>query len=367
MLGDGGNVTSLVASLAMGEGAVSSRLQWVDRARAISIILVVLLHTRLELGFVGVESEVVDVVDMYGLTMRMPLFFAAAGLFAGKWIAGSWRDLLTRKIALLGWVFLAWQPVVFAYKMLEMIVLPNQPENDWSTQLAKLLVSPIRPNGELWFLWALCLFFVIAKVTLHLPMLVRLGAPALVSILWSSFAAQLLPDAVERALGDGWAGLAKFYVFFVVAVAFAPPIVRAMQAAHWALLAAIVGAWILATSLLAASSIPGVRFVLSILGVAAGFSLARMLPIPGLAILGSRTLPIYVAHTAVIVTFVSAAHLFGLGGALATTPTLSTLSTAAAAILASLLLQRVLQRWQAGRLMYAPPAIARTSAVRIRR
>lgn len=340
----------------MGEYQTSSaRLDWVDRARALSIFLVVLLHTRIELGFLGISSDIIDTINAYGITLRMPLFFAAAGLFARKWITGSWRDLFARKIALLAWVFLVWQPVVFAYKVLEMAFLPNQPENDWGTQLAKLLLSPIRPNGELWFLWALCLFFIIAKATLGVTSWLRIGVPAIASLGWTSFAGTLLPDSVERVIGDGWAGLIKFYVFFIAAAVLAPAIIRAVRSAHWTALVGLVALWLFAVPALMPISAPGARFALSVLGVAAGFSIARLAPIPGMAALGTRTLPIYVAHIAIIVVIALVVHATGLAPLLSAAPALTTLVVAALAIWLALTLQAGLQRSRYGSRMYAAP------------
>lgn len=62
-------------------------------------------------------------------TMRMPLFFAASGLFPAEWVRATWRELLAGKLALLIWVFMLWQAVVFVYKVAETLWLPNQPES----------------------------------------------------------------------------------------------------------------------------------------------------------------------------------------------------------------------------------------------
>lgn len=63
------------------------RLGWVDAAKAISIVLVVLTHAQVELAFIGVSAVWSDAaVDVFA-TMRMPLFFAASGLFATKWMS----------------------------------------------------------------------------------------------------------------------------------------------------------------------------------------------------------------------------------------------------------------------------------------
>ncbi len=90
------------------------RLRWPDAARGLAILLVVVLHATRALGdldLTGAWGTVLagwDRVNAALGTMRMPLFFAVAGLFAGKWVRGPWRALLASKVALFAWLLLLW-------------------------------------------------------------------------------------------------------------------------------------------------------------------------------------------------------------------------------------------------------------------
>lgn len=337
------------------------RVQWVDRARALSIILVVLLHARIELGFLDVQSPYVEELVGFASTMRMPLFFAAAGIFAVSWVERrSWRELMGSKLTLLLWVFLVWQPVVFAYKLVEMLLLPSQPDNTLVTQLAKLVLSPVRPNGELWFLWALALFFVVAKLTSRWPTWARVGVPAVVSVFWMSIG-PLLPDQVLRVIGDGWEGALKYYFFFAAAVVFSPRLMRFFSGAGAATLAAILIVWLGVGALFVTDvlepDLPGVRFLLCVLGVVGGFALSRLLAwVPGMDRLGANTLPVYVAHIPIIVAVVVPLYLAGFAPVLAAVPEVSVITLTAAAIAGAWWLHVLLIKTPGGRLMYAPPA-----------
>ena len=61
-----------------------SRTQWIDYAKGISIILVVMMHSTLSseeaLGHVGWLHEVVA----FAKPFRIPAFFMVAGLFASR-------------------------------------------------------------------------------------------------------------------------------------------------------------------------------------------------------------------------------------------------------------------------------------------
>lgn len=128
-----------------------NRLDWVDTAKALSIILVVVLHTRDQFELFSMQSAHLDFFTEVSANLRMPMFFAVAGLFASKWIRTSWRDLGKGKLALLVWVFLIWQPVVFSYQLLSHWVLDGLSWQLVAEQALRLVVTPIRPNGELWF------------------------------------------------------------------------------------------------------------------------------------------------------------------------------------------------------------------------
>jgi uncharacterized membrane protein YcfT len=88
-----------------------ARLQWVDAGRGISILLVVLYHSTNWLIVAGVHVEGWVEVNRALATLRMPLFFAISGLFAGKWLVASWADLWTTKLRLFIWVFLLWEVI----------------------------------------------------------------------------------------------------------------------------------------------------------------------------------------------------------------------------------------------------------------
>lgn len=89
--------------------SVVDRVQWVDAARGIAIILVVLHHSIQGALDADIASDNWSVVTEFVRTMRMPLFFACAGIFAGKWIrTKTWGEMLRSKVLLLMWVYLLW-------------------------------------------------------------------------------------------------------------------------------------------------------------------------------------------------------------------------------------------------------------------
>lgn len=335
-----------------------SRIPAVDAAKGISILLIVLLHARLVLGGIGVESEAIRRLDDLAVTMRMPLFFAAAGLFAARWLTASWRELFSRKLALLLWVFLIWQPVVFVYRVAEQAFLGGDLRAALGQQLEQLLVSPLRPNSELWFLWALALFFVLAKATARAPAWLTVGIPAAVSFFWLGHIERTMPAATRDALGEGWSRIAAYYVFFVAAAVFAPRAQRLLRALTPGTAALAFGGWVAASIAVVESGYdaPAVPFLLCCAGVVAGFGLGRLLsPMGWVGRVGANTLPVYVAHLAVIVVIAIAIDRAGLARLAGALPEATIVAVAAVSIIAAWWLHRALAATGWGRFMYEPP------------
>lgn len=291
------------------------RHAWVDVAKGISILLVVMVHTRSWLDYAGIEAgPVMDELISASNHVRMPLFFFAAGLFASKWVAHSWRDLANGKLALLLWVFLLWQVAMFAYKTIGGAILPDQNDAGVASQLLRVVVSPLRPNAELWFLWALVIYFVAAKLLSRMRPAVSLILAGAVSVAWSGVVLNTLSDSLVRAMGPGLEKLPMFFVFFLAASLFSRQLLTTVASANrwWA--TAYLALWIVLFPVLdiarGLSDVPGVVFVLQVAGLFAGVSAALLLAwCTPLRYLGERTLPVYVTHTTFIVTFASVLYV----------------------------------------------------------
>src|SRR3954462_3774254 len=79
----------------------STRIDWVDYAKGICIVMVVMMHSVL-----GVEKAVGDTGFMHAFVMfaqpfRMPDFSLISGLFLAVVIDRDWRTYLDRKVAYL--------------------------------------------------------------------------------------------------------------------------------------------------------------------------------------------------------------------------------------------------------------------------
>jgi uncharacterized membrane protein YcfT len=346
------------------------RIGAIDAARGLSILFIVLLHARLVLHGVGIDSVVIARIDEVAGFARLPLFFAASGFLAAGWLERTWPDLARRRLLPLAWVFVVWQPVVFAYKLLEAWLVRGDVVQVWAGHGKDLLLSPLRPVGELWFLWALCVFGVLLRLTARIPAAIVVGTGALLSTAWWAIVEPELSRGFEEIVGIGPGAIARYFVVFAAAARFAP-VVRALvlRTPVWAS-AAVVCTWIagVAVATDAGLDLRWVRLPLVVGGALAGLLAGRLLATVGpLRALGRRTLPVYLAHLPVLVVLAAALAVTGAGPVLdGHTATPVTVAAAALAVAAALALHRMLERTAAGRAMYAPPRALSAGSTRAR-
>jgi len=271
-----------------------ARLDWVDAGRGLAILLVVSFHAANWLGAAGIPTEGWVTTNEAMATLRMPLFFVLAGLFSQKWLTVSWRTLWSSKISLFAWVFGLWT-VISTFSFMLGLNLQGQNGN-YLRQLVDILWAPALPRFELWFIWALFWFFIIAKLIRRTPVWLQLGVTAALSVV-------ALSGWIEGNVG--WTGAAKYLFFFLVGLLLRDQILNVSASWRTPALTAIFVVW-LAVSIAGVflgwhESIPGYYFVNAILGIGAGIGLSRLLAsISMLRHVGARTLPIYLMHTTVI-------------------------------------------------------------------
>lgn len=272
------------------------RTAWVDAAKGICIVLVVLHHTVMFLEPHGLVPAPLSMLNTALASLRMPLFFLASGLFLAAALARPWRTLLHRRVALFGWLYLLWTATQFAV----IAALPAGTAPDLATQdVTGLLLSPVLPAPSMWFLYALAVFSVAARLLRRVPGPVLLAVTGVLSALVGAGTIEIGAFA--------WEFMARYAFFFVLGWHGRAQIERVAAATSplRVLLAAVLAAGAAAASVVfGLREIPGVAFVLNVVAVTGGVLVAAELArwrIGRLAVaLGRRTLPIYLTNVLVI-------------------------------------------------------------------
>ena len=96
--------------------SVPSRVDWVDYAKGICILLVVMFHTVNHYeAAVGDEGWMRWIVD-FSKPFRMPDFFLIAGLFLSRTIDRDWRSYLDKKVVHFAYFYVLWLAIQFFFK-----------------------------------------------------------------------------------------------------------------------------------------------------------------------------------------------------------------------------------------------------------
>jgi uncharacterized membrane protein YcfT len=141
-----------------------SRIDWVDYAKGLCIIMVVMMHSTLGVEkAAGAEGWMHDVV-VFATPFRMPDFFLIAGLFLSRTIDRDWRTYLDKKVVHFLYFYVLWLTIQFVFKAPGMAA-----EGGVSHVVEQYLLAFIEPFGTMWFIYILPIFFVLVKLLRNVP------------------------------------------------------------------------------------------------------------------------------------------------------------------------------------------------------
>jgi uncharacterized membrane protein YcfT len=148
----------------MTTGIAGERVGWVDYAKGICIVMVVMMHSTLGIEQAAGEQSWMHALVAFAKPFRMPDFFLISGLFLARVIDRDWRRYLDRKVVHFLYFYALWVTIQFALKA------PGLAGEMGAAGVAKLyLLSYVEPFGTLWFIYLLPVFFVVTKLTRGIP------------------------------------------------------------------------------------------------------------------------------------------------------------------------------------------------------
>ncbi|HTC98500.1 MAG TPA: acyltransferase family protein [Bradyrhizobium sp.] len=172
-----------------------ARVDWVDYAKGICIVMVVMMHSVLGVELAAGETGFMHAVVMFAKPFRMPDFFLISGLFLAFVIDRDWRLYLDRKVVHFAYFYVLWVTIQFGFKAPAFAA-----EQGWPHVGVEYLESFIEPFGTLWFIYLLPIFFVVIKLTRNVPAILVWGAAALLE---------------SAHVATGWTAIDEFCARFV--------------------------------------------------------------------------------------------------------------------------------------------------------
>jgi uncharacterized membrane protein YcfT len=340
---------TLSAGASDGARPVNLRREWIDVAKGLSIVLVVLMHSTL-----GVETALgregwLHAVVAFAEPFRIPTFFLVAGLFASRTVAAPWRRTLNGKVLHFAYFYLLWMSLQYGVKSGG--VAARDPAG-FAAGWANHLVEPL---GTLWFIHVLPLFFLAARLLRSAPPLLVLAGATLLAL---------------APVHTGWTTIDEFaarFVFFCAGWLGAPLAFaladRAAQRARPALI--LLAVWAVVNGglvVIGASRLSAVHLALGFAGAAAAIAASALLVRTGahraLALAGQRSIVIYLAFFLPMAATRSVLVATGL----VTDAGLAAAIVTAAAVVVPLLLHGALRAAGLGGFLFERPAWARLPA-----
>ena len=272
---------------------------WINLAKGICIVLVVMMHTALGVEKVLGQTGVLHSLVAWTKPFRMPDFFLLSGYLAGSVSALSWRSFIDRRILHYAYFYVLWLAILTGLKLATDGMLSI---DGFARAFAFGFVEPF---STLWFIYILPFFMLVARFARGwLAWVIGLIAAAL--HVWAA----AYPDGGAYAMSSqvtGWIApdsAALFLIFFLGGylgrgvIVRIPGLIRAFPEAGIAIIIlwATFHAYALSAGLVA---LPGLTIVFGLLGALAIVVLAVMLervsPLAWLAFCGRHSLAIYLA------------------------------------------------------------------------
>jgi uncharacterized membrane protein YcfT len=262
-----------------------NRFAWVDTAKGICIILVVMMHAvagyQIAVDATGWMQPVLDFTKPF----RMPDFFVLSALFVYARIDAPWKVYVDRKVLHFAYFYILWMVIQIGVKQ----AMDGAAPADILGQMALALVQPF---GTLWFIYLLAIFLIATRLLRPLPVLpVWIAAAAL----------QIAPVSTGVYVIDYFA---SYFVFFYTGHILSAHLFSMADAARRNLLSSwgLIAVWAALNGAAVWSGVaglPGVALMLGLAGAAAIVAFAAVIAGTwagrALAIPGAHSIAIYLA------------------------------------------------------------------------
>lgn len=344
-----------------------TRIAWLDLARGVSILLVVLYHVGAGAGHALLPPEASSAGTWWAaanralVPLRMPLFFMVSGLLAGGAVRRAWPLVVRPRILDFLWPYLVWS-ALFA-----LTAWVRYAPEDPGSFIVDQAMATVVAMGPYWFIAVLPILFVMVRIGRSRPRLLLAVGIVIYVCSWPLRHLLLGIDLVPDLAAQGVYRITEFAVWYIAGHVLRDRIlaVAARNSLGLALGGAVVFLATVAT-LYGGDFGTAVNRILQATATVSGL-LGAIALLPRLteiqvfsrvgSALGSRTLAIYLVHPLVVSAVVVLYPDSGPGLVLRGTPVADLLLVpvvTAVAVGLAILVHEAVHRWGPGWLLAAP-------------
>ncbi|MBY4207233.1 acyltransferase family protein [Rhodococcus fascians] len=282
------------------ESVFKVRMHWVDVARGVCVLLVVLHHVIRQLAAEapdGWRSAVVlwESVDEVLTPIRIPLFFLMSGMLVAGRASAPWPSAKS-KLVVPAYLYVVWSVLLAAR---EFVPVGEGMHGSGASKLGAVLAEIVLACSGYWYLFALPIYFVVARYSVWVNryiLVVVLLVPLLFRSRISGFFVDLSSNFTESPSLLG--SICVNVGFFVAGVRFKSEVEKFAESSNVLWGVGLLATYIVAVSANVCLDLQILAILSSFAGILLGVCGARLVTssISGnvLQYIGARTLPVYV-------------------------------------------------------------------------
>jgi uncharacterized membrane protein YcfT len=264
-----------------------ARVDWVDYAKGICIVMVVMMHSTLGVEKAAGETGWLHHFVEFARPFRMPDFFLISGLFLSRVIGREWRIFLDRRAVHFIYFYVLWVTIQFVFRA------PGIAHDAGAAGVVReYLFAFIEPFGTLWFIYLLPIFALTTRFSRFLPPTAVFIAAAVLESLKIDTGWTVIDEFASRYVYFFAGYWLASYVFVLAAKAQARPKLALLGLAAWAAVNGLLvhGGF---------AMLPAVSLVLGAAGALAIVSIAALLEkfhlLTALRFAGEHSIAVYLA------------------------------------------------------------------------
>ncbi|MDD2857146.1 MAG: acyltransferase family protein [Candidatus Nanopelagicales bacterium] len=211
------------------------RIEWMDLVKGTTVLIVVLFHCIVHLHAATPDGDVSSAWHSAMLVlepMRMPLFFLVSGMLAAGAINRPWR-LSRRRTFGMAYLYVLWSAIFFA-SAAAIFATP------WREALLKFPSELLLGSSGYWYLYALLLYFIVAKAVRRWPVWVVLALAVAPNLLRPMVAQWNRDFLIDIDAGSMATSIVTNLVFFLLGAYCKELLTRIADRASWRWVAGIL-------------------------------------------------------------------------------------------------------------------------------